>query len=177
MNEYLVGRRVRYIPPLRVFLFSSVLFFLFFGVGVGDSSEAVGRELDFFFDDILPKLVLLFVPLFALLNGWFFGKKGEFLKHFLFSTYLHSFVFILGIVYWFFSKLLQIVGAVELNPILFGIFIVALLMYTWAGLSNVYPRHKVLARMLRFVGMVTVYLGVLVLSGLIAVTILLSQSS
>lgn len=173
VNEYLAGRKVRYIPPLRIFLFSSIVFFLFFGIGVGNGSEAVGRELDYFFGEILPKLVLLFLPIFALIVQLFFGRGLGYLKHFLFSTYFHSFVFIIGVLYWAVSKLLQLIGAVKFNPILLLACLIWLLTYLWIALGKVYPKKKLGALMLRYCGILVMYGGLLVLAALVSVTLLL----
>ncbi len=173
VTEFLAGRRVRYIAPLRIFLFSSIIFFLLLGLGVGRSSEALGSELDFFFEVILPKLVLLFLPLFALLVQLFFGTRAGYLKHFLFSTYLHSFIFILGILYWSVSKLLRIVGMVSFNRVFLGLYLVAVLIYLWVALKRVYRGTSTPKHALRYAGLLLAYGSLLVIAAVVSVTVLL----
>lgn len=98
-NEFLSGRRVRYIPPLRMFIFISIVFFLFLGsvnstIDVERSEEA--QFLDSFFSVWFPRLFFLLLPLFALFLFLLFRKPGRFyLMHFIFSVHFHAFVFLL----------------------------------------------------------------------------------
>jgi len=98
-NEFLEGRRVRYIPPLRMFIFISILFFLILGpldktVELEKSEEA--EFLDSFFSIWFPRLFFLLLPLFALYLYILFRKPGRFyLMHFIFSVHYHAFIFLL----------------------------------------------------------------------------------
>ncbi|WP_370088337.1 DUF3667 domain-containing protein [Ekhidna sp.] len=97
-NEFIVGRRVRYIPPLRMFIFISIIFFLVLGsvdqtVAVEKTEEA--EFLDSFFSVWFPRLFFLLLPLFALFLYILFRKPGRFyLTHFIFSVHFHAFIFI-----------------------------------------------------------------------------------
>jgi hypothetical protein len=101
-NEFIAGRRVRYIPPLRMFIFISIIFFLILGrvdgsVGVEATEES--EFLDSFFSVWFPRLFFLLLPLFALFLYSLFRKSGRFyLVHFIFSVHLHAFIFILSSV-------------------------------------------------------------------------------
>ncbi|MEO9872379.1 DUF3667 domain-containing protein [Ekhidna sp.] len=98
-NEFIVGRRVRYIPPLRLFIFISIIFFLILGpvektVALERNEEA--EFLDNFFNVWFPRLFFLLLPLFALFLYMLFRKPGRFyLTHFIFSIHLHAFIFVL----------------------------------------------------------------------------------
>ncbi|MEO1254345.1 MAG: DUF3667 domain-containing protein, partial [Bacteroidota bacterium] len=98
-SEFLAGRRVRYIPPLRMFIFISIVFFLVLGpvektIDVERTEEAV--FLDSFFSLWFPRLFFLLLPLFALFLYVLFRKPGRFyLNHFIFSVHLHAFIFVL----------------------------------------------------------------------------------
>ena len=98
-KEFLAGRRVRYIPPLRMFIFISIVFFLFLGavdgtVDIERSEEA--QFLDSFFNVWFPRLFFILLPLFALFLFLLFRKPGRFyLMHFIFSVHYHAFVFLL----------------------------------------------------------------------------------
>ncbi len=98
-NEFIAGRRVRYIPPLRMFIFISIIFFLI--LGPVDKTVALERNeeaefLDNFFSVWFPRLFFLLLPLFALFLYVLFRKPGRFyLTHFIFSVHLHAFIFVL----------------------------------------------------------------------------------
>ncbi|WP_420317252.1 DUF3667 domain-containing protein [Ekhidna sp.] len=98
-KEFIAGRRVRYIPPLRMFIFISIIFFLFLGpvdqsAGLEKSEEA--EFLDSFFSIWFPRLFFLLLPLFALFLFILFRKPGRFyLTHFIFSIHFHAFAFVL----------------------------------------------------------------------------------
>ncbi|MEO9482908.1 MAG: DUF3667 domain-containing protein [Ekhidna sp.] len=98
-NEFIAGRRVRYIPPLRMFIFISIIFFLVLGpvektIAVEGNEEA--EFLDDFFSIWVPRLFFLLLPLFALYLFVLFRKPGRFyLTHFIFSVHLHAFIFVL----------------------------------------------------------------------------------
>ncbi len=98
-QEFIVGRRVRYIPPLRMFIFISIVFFLVLGpveqtIELERSEEA--KFLDAFFNIWFPRLFFLLLPLFALFLYVFFRKPGRFyLTHFIFSVHFHAFIFVL----------------------------------------------------------------------------------
>lgn len=98
-NEFIAGRRVRYIPPLRMFIFISIIFFLI--LGPVDKTIALERNeeaefLDNFFSVWFPRLFFLLLPLFALFLFILFRKPGRFyLTHFIFSVHLHAFIFAL----------------------------------------------------------------------------------
>lgn len=97
--EFIEGRRVRYIPPLRMFIFISILFFLVLGpieqtVEIEKSEEAA--FLDSFFNVWFPRLFFVLLPLFALFLYLLFRKPGRYyLTHFIFSVHFHAFIFLL----------------------------------------------------------------------------------
>lgn len=98
-NEFIAGRRVRYIPPLRMFIFISVIFFLILGP-VEQVSQVERTDeaefLDSYFNVWFPRLFFLLLPLFALFLFMLFRKPGRFyLTHFIFSVHLHAFIFVL----------------------------------------------------------------------------------
>lgn len=101
-NEFIEGRRVRYIPPLRMFIFISIIFFLILGrVDASVAIEATEESefLDSFFSVWFPRLFFLLLPLFAMFLYMLFRKPGRFyLVHFIFSIHLHAFIFVLSTV-------------------------------------------------------------------------------
>jgi hypothetical protein len=102
-TEYLEGRRASYIPPLRMFIFHSILCFLALGwrlpsVGGEDLLEDE-RFWDDFFASVLPKLFFLFLPLFAALVQLFHRRGAGAIASFILSTHVHAFVFLAFAVY------------------------------------------------------------------------------
>jgi len=163
-KEYLEGHRVKYIPPLRLFIFTSIIFFLLIGLSGQSEWKAMGGDQlqeeklwDDFFSTILPKLFFLFLPIFALLVRLFFGKKEEgFTGHFLFSAHFHSFVFLLGCFYWLTSKMMKSFDLVHLNWIILLVFTLYLFVYLFIAIRRVYPMSfgKTL---LRYLGLGALY--------------------
>ena len=98
-KEFIAGRRVRYIPPMRMFIFISVIFFIILGPvervsQIERTDEA--EFLDAYFNVWFPRLFFLLLPLFALFLYVLFRKPGRFyLTHFIFSVHLHAFIFVL----------------------------------------------------------------------------------
>ena len=143
-QEFLAGRRVSYIPPLRMFIFISIVFFLFLGavdttVDVERSEEA--QFLDSFFNVWFPRLFFLLLPLFAFYLFILFRKPGRFyLMHFIFSVHFHAFVFLLLtllvilIDYIFPSSVLISQGALVVG-------IVMLQIYLLLALKKVYEQR------------------------------------
>lgn len=155
--EYLEGKRIQYIPPLRLFIFSSIIFFLLLGL-LDTSTDLDSQNIDqeelawnAFFSSWLPKLFFLFSPLFAVLLGLFFKKRNNsYLVHFLFSLHFHATIFLMGILYvllsWIFSRMDWIV----LNQIILLISLVFLSVYLWKALKNVY-QEKAFRLLFKFV--------------------------
>jgi hypothetical protein len=175
VNEYKEGKRIRYIPPLRIFIFTSILFFLLISMGNGHTKDMQETEIDYFFNAILPKLFFIFLPVFSLLLAWLFGQRGQpFTIHFLFSTYLHSFVFVLGAFYWILSRFLLSLGAVHLNGYLLMIMGLLIFIYLWVSLKKVYG-FSTMNQGIRITGLLLGYLVVVVLSAFITIAVLLSM--
>jgi hypothetical protein len=148
--EYLQGRKIRYIAPLRLFIFSSIIFFLLLGLLDNSSLETASSKIDqetlawnSFFSSWLPKLFFIFSPLFALLLALFFKKRqNSYLVHFLFSLHFHATIFLLGIVYillsWIFSQL----GWIIVNQVFLILSLIFLAVYLWKALRNVYEESR-----------------------------------
>ena len=98
-NEFIEGRRVRYIPPLRLFIYNSIIFFLILRtvektIAVEHSDEA--EYLESYFRVWFTRLIILLLPLFAAFLYLLFRKPGRFyLTHFIFSVHYHAFAFVL----------------------------------------------------------------------------------
>ena len=96
-SEYLAGRRRLYSPPFRLYLVISVLFFVVTAWVAGQGillSEGQTLEVDAlgqarFFEDYLPRLMFILLPVFALLLKAAFRQRLYF-HHFIHSLHLHS---------------------------------------------------------------------------------------
>lgn len=99
--EFLAGHRKRYTPPFRLYLVISVLFFLvatwmamrgvLLETGQELSEHAPGQAS--FLGDELPRLMFVFLPLFALFLKLVFWRRLYF-DHVIYSLHLHSAAFI-----------------------------------------------------------------------------------
>jgi hypothetical protein len=147
--EYLRGRRASYIPPLRMFIFLSVIFFLIFGWSAsgGETSGVTVDELqdrvkwDNFFASVLPKLFFIFLPLFALLVHLFYrDRPANFIKPFILSAHFHAFVFMAFTIYGLLSRFFAARGLVMVNQILIALVIFYAVIYLSISLRRVFPR-------------------------------------
>lgn len=174
--EFLAGRRARYIPPLRMFIFLSVIFFLVIGwsnnAGNGvDDAELLQEQLfwDRFFNSVLPKMIFLFLPCFALLVHLFYRNKQQpFLAPFVFSMHFHAFIFLAFALYGLVSAIFRAAGSVAVNQWLILALLAYTLFYLWRALQVVHKR-KGFGHTLRFVGLVAIYLLLLVSGSVLAV--------
>lgn len=170
--EYMRGRRARYIPPLRLFIFLSVLFFLVVGWGratVPEGEEELLREQvfwDSFFASVLPKLFFLFLPLFAgLVHLLHREKGGTFVKPFVFSAHVHSFVFLVFGAYGLVSRLLARGGLVAVNQVLIAVLLLWALAYLYLALRRAY-RRRTGPQVLAYAALLALYLTVLVIGSI-----------
>lgn len=175
-TEYMVGRRARYIPPLRMFIFLSILFFLTIGwSGAGRDGQTPLENIqdqvfwDNFFASVLPKLFFILLPLFALLVHLFYRDPvPTFVKPFIFSAHFHGFVFLAFTFYALTSRLFVLWDMVNVNKVLISLVLLYTFLYLWLALRKVYPRGF-LAHALRFVSLLTLYSVLLVGAALLAV--------
>lgn len=166
--EYMRGRRARYIPPLRLFIFLSVLFFLVVGTGRSPAPESEDELLreqvfwDNFFASVLPKLFFLFLPLFALLVHVLHREKGgTFVKPFIFSAHFHSFVFLVFGGYGLLSRVLVKLGLVAVNQVLVLVLLLWALAYLYLALRRAF-RRSAGRQVLSYLALLALYLLVLV---------------
>jgi hypothetical protein len=99
--EFLAGRRRKYTPPLRLYLFISVGFFILIawiaGQGLlldqGQSVETHAESQARFMSDEMPRLMFLLLPVFALLLKAVLRQRLYF-DHVIHSVHLHSAAFV-----------------------------------------------------------------------------------
>jgi hypothetical protein len=131
-NEFLIGRRQRYISPLRVYLTCSLLFFLLAAIMPGeklkvtrtaarpaateteiekrvvrglDQAERDPEQLRAAVRHNLPRVMFVLMPLFALLTWAFYRRQQPFyIPHLYYSVHFHAFVFLVAAVYVVLSR-------------------------------------------------------------------------
>lgn len=101
-SEFLAGKRKTYTPPLRLYIFISVSFFIIMAWAASrglllDPAQTLeadaARQANFMSDD-LPRLMFLLMPVFALILKAFFRKRLYF-DHLIFSVHLHSAAYVI----------------------------------------------------------------------------------
>jgi hypothetical protein len=103
------GKRVTFVPPIRLFIFLSFLYF-FISYLTGDGSgidvqmsgeQAQSGQEDFseLVERNINALVLLFTPIHALILMLFFSSKNRkyYVNFFVFTLHIFSFLFVIGI--------------------------------------------------------------------------------
>lgn len=96
-NEFLAGRRQLYTPPFRLYLVTSVVFFVVTawvaGQGIllneGQTLESDAQGQARFVSDALPRLMFVMLPVFALLLKAAYRHRLYF-DHLIYSLHLHS---------------------------------------------------------------------------------------
>lgn len=144
--EFLAGRRVRYIPPLRLYIFISIVFFLVLGFEGRERGDMNEEALfwDRFFEVHLPRIFFLLLPMFALILQLLNirSKRNGYVRHFVFALHLHAFAFVAALVYIALSELLIKVNLQVVNPYLGILFGVYLLGYLHMAIRRVYGRNR-----------------------------------
>ena len=143
--EYIEGKRIQYIPPFRLFIFLSIVFFLLLEWFNSTGSANIEDELlddsfwSTFFESWLPKLFFLLLPIFALIIARLYRKNSKgMLPHFLFALHYHSTIFLIGIFYILASWVFYHLEWVTINQILLAILGTYLLINLWLALKKVY---------------------------------------
>lgn len=159
--DYLGGKRQRFIPPIRVFLFLS---FVYFGLSflldkntsviqfsAGDS-EVLARKVFAGFIRNFNIIILLYIPAFALLVRLLFksSQRNYYVNFFVFALHLFSFFFILGIVQIFLFSLFDLTLNESINTITSAIVRLAtfiyILVYSVISLKRVFNKRYTFLR-------------------------------
>ena len=81
-QEYCLGKRMKYTPPLRMYLVVSILFFLLWAAIDSVSGQTSSTTAHY------PKLIFCLLPIFALILQMLF-KKTFFLSNLIFAIHIH----------------------------------------------------------------------------------------
>ena len=141
--EYLRGRRMQYIPPLRLYIFVSILFFILLNwqtskvaTGAVSSDDLI---LDNFFHNYLPKVFFLLLPVFAGFLALLFRKKKlGFVFQLIVAFHFHTFVFFSLSIYLMLSNAIALSGQLFLNAILLSLIGFGILYYLLISLKRIY---------------------------------------
>lgn len=172
--EYETGRRARYISPLRLYIFVSILFFLLLawrGDSPKISSEAAPDEemWNSFFDVYLPRVFFVLLPLFALITKLLFRKlRMNYVGHLVFALHFHAFVFIVLMAYKVLSRIFAANALSTVNAGLLSAFIFWFLLYLLLAVKRVFA-FKWGGTIVRFFILLVLY-SALVLVALMAIT-------
>lgn len=182
--DYLDGKRQQFIPPIRVFLFLSFLYFgLSFIVGqdsstfqfTADESEKAASAVSQAFARNFNVLLFLYMPLFALLVRLFFRteKRHFYVNFFVFALHLFSFFFIVGTVQILLFALCDVVFseqiAANVSVSIQLAFLLYSLHYTVISLKRVFNKRYTI---LRFVAVFFISIIAFLVLLLIAILIL-----
>lgn len=171
--EYLRGKQMRYIPPLRLYIFISIVFFLILRITKQEIEASDDLDADFFetyFDLWIPRLFFFLLPLFALFTDWLFRKEGRYyLSSFVFSVHFHAFVLLVFTFYIIFSTYL-FSGHFLLNQVLVLGILAGAELYLVVALRRVFERkwlstviRLLVVNLLYAVAVVIIFLGIAVL--------------
>jgi hypothetical protein len=170
--EYLKGKRADYIAPLRMFIFLSIIFFLLLGfsnpsnVHYTDAAALNDNFWNQFFENRLPKLFFVLLPIFALIISFLYRKqKRGMLTHFLFALHFHSSIFIIGIFYTLISYVFVAFSLQIVNLIFLVVFAIYLAFYLWRALRKVYLESRAKTSW-KFIILALLYTSLLVVSTL-----------
>lgn len=197
--EYICGKRVKYIPPLRMYIIVSIIFFLLLSVdkpgshiprkdigpsmaqrtdltnngSIENKEEFWDSFKDKFFKTYLPNLFFLLMPGFALiLKALYFRHKKLYIEHCIFALHLHTFVFLLFSIYLIISAFFLF--NIVINEILITILLLALIVYLILALKKVYQRPYI-NTIIKFLLLVSSYITLIVFIVLIIVILFYSQ--
>ena len=152
--EYLKGRRAPYVPPFRLYLIVSIVYFSiasllgtesFFFLNVEDSNEQAFRYIE-----LLPKLMFLILPGFALLlKGLYFRTRRLYVEHLIFALHYHA----LSFLALTFHNILQAVAESIITAKGFSVLLIPFLVvdlpiqlavpvYLYLALRNVYRQGR-----------------------------------
>ncbi len=176
-TEYLNGKRVSYIPPLRLYIFISIIFFIIFKISNPFSGSVVDKEnimsqdmIDYYVDHHLHKVFFLLLPLFAFIIYLFYKKtEKNFLTHFIFSLHFHSFLFILLSSYVLITTYLT-AKWYSFNNWLFVAVTLCFILYLYKSLSKVFKERSIKV-ILKVVGISFTYAILFLTSSILALNL------
>lgn len=160
-KEYLDGKRKQFIPPIRVFLFLSFVYFgLSFLLGengaatvtVNESDGEIGKKISESFSKYFDLAVFFFTPILAWIIMLFYRSKERtyYVNFFVYSLHFLSFLFILGSVLVILSAGLSWFSNSEtvevLSIVMFFSAFIYLCVYAVLSLKRVFNKKRNILR-------------------------------
>ena len=143
-NEYWSGKRITYLPPFRLYLLTSILFFF-----IPHPDYQYGAE-EFF--PLLQKGMFVLMPCVALILLIIYRRNNLlYFHHFITSLHFHSFMFLLFAIaksVYFFNEEISISNIV----------IITLLIYLFFMLKNIYI-ESLTKVIIKFVLLICIYVA------------------
>ena len=161
--EYLEGKRAKYIPPLRMYIFISIIFFI--ALSLGNQPTSSYDDINFmnyfwdnYFTNMLPKMFFFLLPFFAILLRLFYRKSSsKFIVDFVFSVHFHSFLFASFLIYLALSFVFIRLHLPLVNQYLILVITCYIFYYLWRALYEVYGQGKGLT-FFKLLGIVILYI-------------------
>lgn len=140
-QEYMAHRRVKYISPLRLYIFISILFFLIlnWGGAHAESTQMVTESngWDDFFSN-LSKVFFFIVPLFAAIMKLFFRKsKASYVDQLVGALHFHAFIFLILCGYMLVSGLFARLQLFSVNIVLLGALVAWFIVYLFISMKRI----------------------------------------
>ena len=144
-NEYWSGKRITYLPPFRIYLLTSILFFLI------PNPDYQLRAEEFY--PLLQKGMFVLMPCVALILLIIYRKNNLlYFHHFITTLHFHSFIFLMftiGKLLYFFNKEI---------PIVSNIVTITILIYLFFMLKNIY-RDSLIKVIIKFALLICIYVA------------------
>lgn len=180
-REFLEGKRVRSVTPVRVYLLCSVLFFGILSLLPANLKVSVDRRADaqltraaekanrdpsilaHAMTSAFPKAMFVLMPLFALVVfAFYFRAERMYVPHFYFAVHYHAFVFVLLSLFEALSPIHgRVIGIVRL------LLFLTLFPYLGMALQRVYGGRRWMTA-LKTMAIVTIY-GVFIILTMAAI--------
>jgi hypothetical protein len=151
--EFLAGRRTRYVPPFRLYLIASLVYFVMLEVSGSTRFmffQATGDPEGFGqFVRLLPRLMFLLLPSFALLLLLLFRRgRRLYAEHVVFALHFHAVAFLVLSIDAAVFPLLRPVPDGMIDPVVVAASVVAaaaqfyVLIHLYLALRRVYGRSR-----------------------------------
>jgi hypothetical protein len=175
--EYTEGKRVKYIPPIRLFLFLSFIYFglsFLFGnpfageVVINGESNMSQSEFSEAFSNNFNIVIFLFTPIQAAVLMLLFRSKEKFyyVNYFVYTLHLFSFFFLLGsmmiLILEVFERIISIAVLDVIHLFMIGAALIYIVIYSIVSLRVVFQKGLVFLRYLVTV-LISIVLFILVL--------------
>ena len=152
-NEYWSGKRIAYLPPFRLYLLSSILFFIV--PKMPHVASNAHREQDVL--SFLQTGYFILMPVMAIILLLLYRKNNLlYFHHFITTLHFHSFMFFMLSINDIFLYLFD-----RVIPILNNIFALIILIYLFFMLKNIYI-ETLTKFIIKFVTLICIYIALFI---------------